>query len=143
VPSFAGHEGWGDRDEQIEVVLLSRALGRKLEQFSELDFERTPFDAPELLDEPVPADQLQAMSRRDLRLLRNMVYARRGRPFRSPLLREYFGKLDWYKADPGYTDARLKPVDRRNIKLVQSAEIAAGGPLNDRQQRQEEEVPEA
>jgi WD40 repeat protein len=142
-PAFAGHENWWSRDDQVEAVLLSRALGRKFDAFAELDFERTPFDAPELLDELVPTAQLEGMSRRDLRLLRNMVYARRGRPFRSPLLREYFGKLDWYKADPAYSDARLTAVDRRNVKLIQSAEIAAGGPLNDREQRQEEEVPEA
>jgi len=140
---FAGHETWWNRDEQIEAVLLSRAVGRKLAQFESLDFERTPFDAPELLDELVPVEQLTQMSRRDLRLLRNMVYARRGRPFRSPLLRAYFENLAWYKADPAYTDARLKALDRRNIKLIQSAEIEAGGPINDALQRQEEEVPEA
>ena len=140
---LAGHETWWNRDEQIEAVLLSRAVGRKLEQFEALDFERTPFDAPELLDELVPIEQLKQMSRRDLRLLRNMVYARRGRPFRSPLLRAYFENLAWYKADPAYTDARLKTADRRNIKLIKSAEIEAGGPINDAFQREEEEVPEA
>ena len=140
---LAGHETWWNRDEQIEAVLLSRAVGRKLEQFAALDFERTPFDAPELLDELVPVEQLKQMSRRDLRLLRNMVYARRGRPFRSPLLRAYFENLAWYKADPAFTDARLKTVDRRNIKLIQSVEIEAGGPINDALQREEEEVPEA
>jgi hypothetical protein len=139
---FAGFETWWNRDEQIEAVLLSRALGRPLDQFAQLEFERTPFDAPALLDELVPAAQLEGMSRRDLRLLRNMVYARRGRPFRSEILRDYFGKLDWYKADPAYTDARLKPVDRRNIKLIQSAEIAAGGPMTEHEHR-EPEVPEA
>jgi hypothetical protein len=140
---LAGHETWWNRDEQTEAVLLSRAVGRKLDQFEALDFERTPFDAPELLDELVSVEQLKQMSRRDLRLLRNMVYARRGRHFRSPLLRAYFENLAWYKVDPAYTDTRLKPLDRRNIKLIQSAEIEAGGPLNDALQRQEEEVPEA
>ncbi|MEP7051028.1 MAG: YARHG domain-containing protein [Pseudomonadota bacterium] len=45
--------------------------------------------------------------------MRNMVYARRGRPFRSEILRAYFARLDWYKADPAYTDARLTDVDQR------------------------------
>jgi hypothetical protein len=143
IPTFTGHEAWWSKDERIEAVLLSRALGRKLDQFAYLDVDRTPLDAPELLDELVPTATLDGMSRRDLRIVRNMVYARRGRPFRSPLLRAYFERLDWYKADPAYTDVRLTAIDHRNIKLVQSAEIAAGGPLNDAGQKQEEEIPEA
>jgi hypothetical protein len=142
LPAFAGHEAWWNRDEQIEAVLLSRALGRPLQMFDQLDFERTPFDAPALLDELVPLAQLKDMSRRDLRLLRNMVYARRGRRFRSPILRDYFEKLDWYKVDPAYGDARLTAVDRRNIKLIQSTEVGLGGPINDREHK-EEDVPEA
>jgi DNA-binding beta-propeller fold protein YncE len=145
LPAFDGYETWWNRDEQIEAVLLSRALGRPLEQFAELDFDRTPFDDPALLDELMPVDKLKEMSGRDLRLLRNMVYARRGRRFKSPILREYFEKLAWYKVDPAYSDARLTAVDHRNIKLIQSAENELGGPLTDRQHREanENDVPEA
>jgi WD40 repeat protein len=143
IPTFTGHQAWWNQDERIEALLLSRALGRQQQQLAYLDVDRTPLDAPELLDELVETATTDGMSRRDLRILRNMVYARRGRPFRSPLLRAYFERLDWYKADPAYTDDRLTPVDRRNIKLVMSAEIAAGGPLNDAGQTQEEYIPEA
>jgi hypothetical protein len=141
-PALPGHVPWVDHDEAIEALLLSRALGRDLPEVGGLDAERTPLDAPALLDELVPVATLERMSRRDLRILRNMVYARRGRPFRSEILRDYFQRLDWYKADPAYTDARLTAVDRRNIKIIQSAEIKAGGPLNDRQHA-EADLPEA
>lgn len=141
-PALPGHVPWVDHDEAIEALLLSRALGRDLPGVGGIDTERTPLDAPALLDELVPVATLERMSRRDLRLMRNMVYARRGRPFRSELLREYFERLDWYKADPAYTDARLTAVDHRNIKIIQSAEIKAGGPMTDRQQA-EADIPEA
>jgi len=39
--------------------------------------------------------------------------------------------MDWYRADPAYTDARLTKADRRNIKIVQDVESEAGGPLTD------------
>jgi hypothetical protein len=141
IPALPGHVPW-DHDEAIEALLLSRALGRDLREVGGLDADRTPLDAPALLDELVPVATLENMSRRDLRILRNMVYARRGRPFRSEILRDYFQRLDWYKADPAYTEARLTPVDRRNIKLIQSAEIKAGGPMTDREQA-EPDIPEA
>jgi hypothetical protein len=141
-PALPGHLPWVDHDEAIEALLLSRALGRPLLEVGGLDADRSPLDAPALLDELVPVATLESMSRRDLRILRNMVYARRGRPFRSEILRDYFERLDWYKADPTYTDARLTPVDRRNVKIIQSAEIKAGGPLTDREHA-EADIPEA
>ena len=131
-PALPGHVPWVDHDEAIEALLLSRALGRDLLEVSGLDADRTPLDAPALLDDLVPVATLERMSRRDLRILRNMVYARRGRPFRSEILRDYFQRLDWYKADPAYTDARLTPVDRRNIKIIQSAEIKRRRPASTR-----------
>jgi hypothetical protein len=140
--ALPGHLPWTDHDEEIEALLLSRALGRDLPGVSGIDSERTPLDAPALLDELMPVATLERMSRRDLRLLRNMVYARRGRPFRSEILRDYFERLDWYKADPAYTDARLTAVDHRNIKIIQSAEIKAGGPMSDREHA-EADLPEA
>jgi hypothetical protein len=149
VATWTGHESWlAHADEQIDAMLLARALGRKLDELAALDFDRSPFEDPALLDQQLSTDSVDHMSRRDLRLLRNMVYARRGRPFRSPIVREYFERTDWYKADASYSDARLTAVDRRNIKVIQSAEIKAGGPLYDRAHAAEDaaeqsQIPEA
>ena len=37
-------------------------------------------------------------------------YARRGRPFKSPIIREHFERMVWYKADPAFTESRLTAV---------------------------------
>jgi YARHG domain len=116
-------------EERIELTLASRSLG--IPSGTD-DAAVSPLDDPSQLDKGVidPAS-LADLSRRDLRILRNLIYARRGRPFKSPILREYFERMEWYHADPKYTDARLTKTDKRNIKVVQDVESEVGGPLTD------------
>jgi len=119
---------------KIEMRLLSMRLG----EWSGNDEDRTPLEDPSLLDKQLTVDQLSDFSRRDLRLVRNLIYARHGRPFKSDLLKTYFGTLEWYKPDPAYTDARLTPLDKRNINVIRSVEDSLGGPLTDYQHKKEE-----
>ena len=127
-------EGANTPEGQIELRLLSARLG----VWSGSGEDRTPLEDPTLLDKQLTLEQLNDFSRRDLRLLRNLIYARRGRPFKSDLLQNYFGTLDWYKADPSYTDARLTALDRRNINVIRSLEDQLGGPLTDYEHKKEE-----
>jgi hypothetical protein len=66
-----------------------------------------------------------------LRYLRNTIYARRGRAFKSKVLQEHFQDMSWYRVDEKYTDAKLTANDNRNIKLIRSVEDELGGPLHD------------
>ena len=115
-----------------------RLLSTRLGEWSGNDEDRTPLEDPTLLDKQLTVDQLSDFSRRDLRLVRNLIYARHGRPFKSDLLKTYFGTLEWYKPDPAYTDARLTPLDKRNINVIRSVEDSLGGPLTDYQHKKEE-----
>jgi hypothetical protein len=121
--------------EVIELRLASMRLGKWA---GSADDDRSPLEDPTLLDKQLTVDELKDFSRRDLRLLRNLVYARRGRPFRSQLIREYFTVVEWYKADPTYTDARLTALDKRNINLIRSVEDQLGGPLTDFEHKKED-----
>jgi hypothetical protein len=122
-------------ERTIELRLISMRLGSWAGDSNEV---RTPLEDPMLLDKQITVQQLSDLSRRDLRLLRNLIYARHGRPFKSELLRRYFSALDWYNADPSYTDARLTPLDKRNINVVLSVENSLGGPLSDYQHKKED-----
>lgn len=126
--------GAQDSEDRIELRLLAMRLGK----WAGPDADRTPLEDPTLLDKQLTVEQLQDFSRRDLRLLRNLIYARRGRPFNSPLLRTYFAAVDWYRSDPAYTDARLTALDKRNIKLIRSVEDELGGPLSDSEHKTED-----
>ena len=122
-------------EAKIELGLISMRLGTWVGDASE---ERTALQDPTLLDKQLTVAQLSDYSRRDLRLLRNVIYARHGRPFKSALLKQYFGSLDWYKENPAYTDALLTPLDHRNINVIRSVEDSLGGPLTDYQHKKED-----
>ena len=122
-------------EDKIELRLIYMRLGKWA---GGIDQERTALEDPSLLDKQLTMDDLNDFSRRDLRLLRNLIYARHGRPFKSDLLRAYFDAVEWYKADDKYTDARLTPVDRRNINLIRSLEDQLGGPLTDYDNKKED-----
>jgi hypothetical protein len=91
-------------DDRVELGLISRALGQFSVDDSKRDREERSLDS--LLD----VDDLRQLSLRDLRLLRNTIFARRGRQFVSPVLQTHFANLGWYHPDPSYTDDRLRFV---------------------------------
>jgi len=115
-------------ERDVELRILSVRLGRWL---GPKDAQRTPLEDPALLDHEITAAQLADLSRRDLRVLRNTIFARRGRAFESPVLRAYFANEPWYHPDAAYTDSRLTAVDRHNTQVILQVEKSRGGPLVD------------
>ena len=114
-----------DANDKVELGLIARSMG----SFALDDEAREK--TSESLDRVVPVSELRQLSLRDLRLLRNTIYARRGRHFKSEVLRDHFQGMRWYKEDPAYTDKRLTRNDERNIGLIKSVENEFGGPLSD------------
>ena len=125
-------------EDLIELELISVQLGEYVGPASVAREKRNPLADPSVLDGQLTLAQIQGLSRRDLRLLRNTIYARHGRPFKSPLLNQYFALKDWYEQDDAYTDARLTAVDKRNVQLVKSEEDRLGGPLSEWDHEHEE-----
>lgn len=116
-------------EDHIELGLLSRAMG----DFA-LD-DGQPEQPAISLDTVLSVKDLRQLSLRDLRLLRNTLFARRGRPFKSELLQEHFSHMSWYRPDPAYTDARLTKTDKINIELIRQVEEEFGGALTDSESR--------
>ncbi|MCY1006758.1 YARHG domain-containing protein [Nannocystis pusilla] len=125
-------------EEDIELELLAVHLGGWTADPELKPEDLSPLADPTQLDALLSANQLATLSLRDLRMLRNTIYARRGRPFRSVLLFQHFSMMEWYTPDEAYTDAKLTPIDRKNIRLLQSVEKASGGPLTDYEHKVEE-----
>jgi hypothetical protein len=111
--------------DRIELGLIARAMG----SFA-LD-ERSRGKSEESLDRTLALPELRQLSLRDLRLLRNTIYARRGRTFKSEVLRDHFAGMKWYKPRSEYSDKLLSQNDVRNIALIKSVENEFGGPLSD------------
>lgn len=125
-------------DEKIEVRLLSIRLGKWYgSEKDKGEYQPNPLENPDRLDQPVTLEDLSDFSRRDLRLLRNTVYARRGKPFTSETLGGYFSDMAWYHPDPKYHDKRLNGVDKQNIAMIISLERTLGGPMSEKEARGE------
>lgn len=63
--------------------------------------------------------EFSSMSKADLRLARNTVYAKYGRIFNSKDLKEHFGKQDWYHENPSFKESDMKQQDKDIVNLVQ------------------------
>jgi len=70
----------------------------------------------------ISADQLKDKSKKELKLMRNEIFATHGRPFRSQDLHDYFTAKCWYKVNIDYTDTVLTSADRDNILTIRSVE---------------------
>jgi len=62
--------------------------------------------------------QLHGLSLHELRLLRNEIYARHGRIFKTLWLDQYFGGQPWYDPKEGYKDEDLSGNDRQTSKRL-------------------------
>lgn len=77
------------------------------------------FDA---LDRMLDLRQIQDLCPVSLRVLRNAVYARHGRTFKSEDLQSLFNEYPWYEANPAYSDSLLTATDKHNIALIKQVE---------------------
>ncbi|HCM82144.1 MAG: hypothetical protein UW22_C0072G0001 [Candidatus Gottesmanbacteria bacterium GW2011_GWB1_44_11c] len=65
----------------------------------------------------------------ELKVSRNEIYARHGRPFVHQDLACYFAKTSWYVKDPNYTDSRLSQLEQRNAVFILNYEKEIGSPV--------------
>jgi len=71
-------------------------------------------------------EELQRLSADKLAIVRNEIFARRGRYFKDNALRVYFSQFPWYQ--PHTWDVPLGAIEQANVRLVQSFEQAASTP---------------
>lgn len=64
----------------------------------------------------------EGKSLEDLYIMRNEIFARHGYPFKNYELYLYFLGQGWYKADTGYSDAKLTKTEWANINTIKQKE---------------------
>ncbi|MFN7143292.1 MAG: MYXO-CTERM sorting domain-containing protein [Myxococcota bacterium] len=69
-------------------------------------------------DQPMDPAVVDKLAPSDRRLLADGIRARRGRASPAPDHARVFEQFDWYAPVAGYTDARLRPIDRENLEVV-------------------------
>jgi len=61
---------------------------------------------------------LRGLSLHELRLLRNEIYARHGRIFKTLWLQQYFGTQPWYDPNENFKDEELSGADKINVETI-------------------------
>jgi hypothetical protein len=67
---------------------------------------------------PVKEEMLRGLGLYELRLLRNEVYARRGRQFRTAWLAQFFYSQPWYEPSETFQDTDLTDIEKQNIETI-------------------------
>ncbi len=82
----------------------------------------TPYSGRFASDPKLTDLDVAAIPASELKLLRNEIFARHGRPFTTPEMQAHFAAQPWYKADPAYQDGVLTANDKANADLIASFE---------------------
>ena len=61
---------------------------------------------------------LRGLSLNELRLLRNEIYARHGRIFKTMWLQQYFGSQPWYDPKDDFKDEEVSGSDKTNVETI-------------------------
>lgn len=64
-----------------------------------------------------------------LKVARNEIYARHGRPFVHKDLQCYFAKQSWYSSNPNFNENVLSVLEKKNSELIKSYEIEINSPF--------------
>ena len=67
-------------------------------------------------------DKLAGLSILELRILREEFYARHGKKFDAPGIREYFNWRDWYKPAKDQKSIKLNKIEQQNVDLLAAYE---------------------
>lgn len=67
-------------------------------------------------------DKLAGLSLLELRILREEFYARHGKKFDAPGVRDYFNWRDWYKEAKDQTTVKLNRTEQQNVDLLEAYE---------------------
>lgn len=72
------------------------------------------------------SSDIAGMSKYDLALARNEIYARHGRKFQTAEYNDYFSSKSWYSINPNYNysddDSNLNEIEIKNVQFILNAE---------------------
>lgn len=87
------------------------------------------FIIPDSSSREISKSELRGLSKHDLMLARNEIYARNGRLFDDDELQTYFNSKDWYDGyvkPKNFTESMLSSIERRNIDTIVNYEREMG-----------------
>jgi LemA protein len=111
----------------VYISIINRAHSEPLvgQTSSQMMSERAmQIEARILRGDALNQSDISGLSAYELRVLRNVHFARYGRKFDRPGLGDYFHTRPWYQPSDNYNDNALNAQDKDNINLIVDAENA-------------------
>lgn len=75
-----------------------------------------------MANESITLEMVEGLFVEDLKVLRNEIYARRGRIFKDAQLQKYFIAQAWYQPNPDFKDEQLSEIEAKNLSIIREAE---------------------
>jgi hypothetical protein len=118
---YFGGQPWYDPREDFKDEEVSGNEKTNIETI--VKYENKLHDS--ISNKPIARALLQGLFLEDVRKMRDEIYARHGKVFKDPWTQKYFASLDWYKANPNFTDASLSAVEKGNLVVIAAYEKKA------------------
>lgn len=107
-------------DKSKEFVYTTDTVDGKIEEYIDTEYFSTTekvFEKNASIDE-LTSDFVSNLTKADIFILRNSIFARHGFAFRDKQLRMYFEQFDWYMPVFGDVKGDLTEVEIKNIDLL-------------------------
>ena len=89
--------------------------------------DKEEYDIGHIIEVSAIADKVSYRMQRDfIKVLRNEIYARHGRTFKSKDLKWIFDACAWYKPNPKYSDGMLNDTEKKNLEFLVDYEKKMG-----------------
>jgi len=115
-------------DYQHPVLVTDKKNGEKrIEEFDDIKkiyYRDYPFISKRKLD----FEKIHEYNSRELRIMRNEIFAVHGYVFNSPDLREYFGNKKWYTPISKRVVNNLSEIEKYNVRLILEREKELNAP---------------
>jgi hypothetical protein len=87
-------------------------------QKTERNLKLAPGDMISFQNRLISEDLLKGLSLHELRLVRNEIYARRGRQFKTFWIQDYFYGQSWYKPMDDFKEPEMSEIEKKNIATI-------------------------
>ncbi|RPI15472.1 MAG: YARHG domain-containing protein [Ignavibacteriae bacterium] len=82
----------------------------------------TPGKYPEATDRLLASDDVRNLSKWELKIMRNEIFARHGYIFKTDDMRDYFNRQSWYSGTYDNVESMLSSTEKSNIELIKRYE---------------------
>lgn len=124
---LTGYEYRGDMDQSIEMTDVADFAAETSKDFGvkgwkEYKWDGTAGEYPQATDKKLTEKDLEGISKKEARMMRNEIFARHGHVFESKDLKDYFEGQPWYFPLRKVEPKELTETERENIKLIKKYE---------------------